>query len=260
MKKYEFGFLKATGLVMVLSLCLFGSNVVSAKTAHHWEYEGEAGPDHWADLDAEFSTCAKGKHQSPINILKTTKSQLSKINFDYLTGKNKLEGVFINNGHTVEFQPLGTYSMNIDGNQFVLKQFHFHRPSENLIHGKSFPVEAHFVHVDSQGNLAVLAVMIEQGKNNALMEQLVSFLPKQKDQKNQVLLENASLQSFFPKDASYYRFDGSLTTPPCSEGVAWFVLKQPMNMSKAQIQAISAAIGHDNHRPVQAVNNRLVLE
>lgn len=92
------------------------------------------------------------------------------------------------------------------------------------------------------------------------MEQLVSFLPKQKDQKNQVLLENASLQRFFPKDASYYRFDGSLTTPPCSEGVAWFVLKSPMNMSKAQIQAISAAIGHDNHRPAQAVNNRLVLE
>lgn len=251
----------SAALVLGTFFFSFNTSLVRAQEHVHWEYEGEAGPEHWADLDANFSTCAKGKHQSPINILKATKTHLSKISFDYAPNKNaKLEGVFSNNGHTVQFQPAGQYSMSVDGNRFVLKQFHFHQPSENLIQGKSFPVEAHFVHADEQGNLAVVAVMVQEGLANSVITQLLKGLPNEKDQSNQLLLENASLLSLLPKHTSYYRFDGSLTTPPCTEGVAWFVLKQPISMSKTQIQAISQAIGHDNNRPVQATNNRVVIQ
>lgn len=224
--------------------------------ANDWGYEGEASPEHWGDLSIDFTACKVGKHQSPINITKSKKVHHHNLSFHYDLTANEI----VNNGHTVQVIIKGDNDYLVYKDQkYFLKQFHFHTPSENLIKGKSFPLEAHFVHADKDGNLLVLAVMAEEGKNNlelAKAWQVVS------PQKNEVVIikDPFDINKFLPEQKSYYHFEGSLTTPPCTEGVDWIVLKHAIEVSKEQVAQFAKLMGHHNNRPVQAINDREIDE
>jgi carbonic anhydrase len=226
----------------------------AANKAPHWDYAGKLGPEHWSMLDPTFSSCA-GRNQSPVDLVHSVEAELPPIKFDYKTGGHD----FINNGHTVQVDYDQGSSISIDGDVFSLKQFHFHAPSENHIDGKSFPIEAHFVHADADGNLAVVAVMFVQGPSNPALETLWTHLPAKADDRHDVSPEFAAAK-LLPAKRDYYRYEGSLTTPPCSEGVRWFVLKQPITASAAQIGRLVKVLGHPNNRPVQPIGARVVLK
>ncbi|MEI6414366.1 MAG: carbonic anhydrase family protein [Pseudomonadota bacterium] len=236
---------------------------------HHWDYEGDQGPTHWGELDPKFSTCASGKEQTPINIANAIKAQLQPIQFNYTTKTVEI----LNNGHTVQANFAPGSSITLEGRTFELKQVHFHVPSENLIQGRLFPMEAHFVHADKEGNLAVIGLMFEEGSAFTALEPLWAKMPK--DVQKLPLADASAVsasdllsagQKSHPDarlgaDLGYYRFSGSLTTPPCSEGVFWIVLKKAATASQAQIQKFADVLHHHhNNRPVQPVNARPILQ
>ncbi|WP_421264279.1 carbonic anhydrase [Aeromonas veronii] len=222
--------------------------------APHWEYSGEAGPAHWAKLTPEFGQCA-GSNQSPVNLSGLVEAKLAPLVLHYKAGGNTV----VNNGHTVQVGYAPGSTLQLDGTRFELKQFHFHAPSENLIEGKSYPLEGHLVHVSDKGEIAVVAVMFEAGKANPVLAAAWSALPA-KVGEIQALKVPLSAEQLLPENRDYYRFSGSLTTPPCSEGVRWLVMKQPVEVSQAQIDAFKAVMHHPNNRPVQPLNGRVVLQ
>ncbi|WP_461607294.1 carbonic anhydrase [Aeromonas rivipollensis] len=224
-----------------------------AATAH-WEYSGEAGPAKWASLTPEFGQCA-GSNQSPVNLTALVEAELAPLQFHYLPGGKTL----VNNGHTVQVNYAPGSTLQLDGMAFELKQFHFHAPSENLIEGKSYPLEGHLVHANGKGELAVVAVMFEAGRANPALSQAWQALPA-KAGETRALKVPLSAEQLLPTQRDYYRFSGSLTTPPCSEGVRWLVMKQPVQVSQAQIDAFKAVMHHPNNRPVQPLNGRQVLQ
>ncbi len=224
----------------------------AAGTHYTWGYSGSVGPENWGK---HYVTCGTGRNQSPIDLANFTEAELEPIEFSYKPGTN----VILNNGHTVEVLYDAGSTITVNGHTFELKQFHFHSPSENTINGKHFPREAHLVHADETGNLAVVAVMFDQGKDNPMLNPLWMKMPTEIGAKN-ALPKAYDVSAMLPSDRDYYRFNGSLTTPPCSEGVWWFVLKQPASAGKAQIDQFSKALGHPNNRPVQPVNARAVLK
>ena len=226
----------------------------SAFAGAHWEYSGETGPGSWAMLSPDYAAC-DGNNQSPINLTGFIEAELTPIMFNYNAGSSEI----LNNGHTVQVNAVVGSSISIDGVQFDLKQFHFHAPSENLIDGESFPIEAHLVHADKNGNLAVVAVMFTEGKASTLLEKAWAQMPHMAGEK--IALTSAILPAdILPKYRNYYRFNGSLTTPPCSEGVRWLVMKHAVTASKHQIEQFTHVMHHPNNRPVQPVNARPVLK
>lgn len=238
----------------VLSTAAFAEE--HAHAAHpHWAYDGAEGPAHWGEMEAAFSTCTTGKNQSPINLTDFVKAELAPIKFDYKSGGDSI----VNNGHTVQVHYAPGSTITLNGHTFEVKQFHVHSPSENQINGKSFPMEAHFVHADVNGNLAVVAVMFEEGKTNPELEKAWKSMPHEEG-KTVALKENVLGTAVMPENKAYYRFNGSLTTPPCTEGVTWLVLKQAVTASKEQIENFTKVMHHHNNRPLQAVNARAVLE
>lgn len=245
-------------LVRVAGLLLaFGGMSFAAEhpdNAPHWEYAGKLGPEHWSQLSPQFNACS-GRNQSPIDLGHFIEAELPPIGFDYKAGGH----AFINNGHTVQVDYDAGSGISIDNVAFALKQFHFHAPSENLIDGRSFPIEAHFVHSDAQGNLAVVAVMFVQGQSNPELGKLWAHMPAHAEDR-QDLSPEISAAKLLPAKRDYYRYEGSLTTPPCSEGVRWLVLKQPVSASSAQIRELTKVLGHPNNRPVQPIGARVVLE
>lgn len=165
----------------------------------------------------------------------------------------------INNGHTIQVNYAPGNYMSVGDKSFALKQVHFHSPSDNTIEGRSYPLEVHFVHAHKNGDLAVIAVMLEAGKSNAELQKAWAKMPMQKGGK--VVLKNAvDAGKLLPQDQGYYRYNGSLTTPPCSEGVSWFVMKNSDTASKEQVDKFVRAMKHANNRPVQAVNARLLVQ
>jgi carbonic anhydrase len=246
--------MKNMTLVLTLSTLLAGSSCFASE-APHWGYQGDGAPKHWSELEGDYALCGSGENQSPINIINTVNTKLPKLNINYSGyGSN-----VINNGHSIQvnYQPGST--LVIDGDSFELKQFHFHSPSENKINGKSFPLEGHFVHADKNGNLAVIAVMFEEGQANAVLDKFWKQIPKNKGGTSQLTTKVAA-QNLLPENTDYYRFNGSLTTPPCSEGVRWFVMKQPVTVSEQQVEKFSHIMHHPNNRNIQKLNARLVLE
>jgi carbonic anhydrase len=223
--------------------------------AAHWTYEGKEGPENWGKLKPEFATCNTGLNQSPINIEDTVDASMKPLK---LLQKFPIKDI-VNNGHTVQANFKVGNILAIDNMSFQLKQVHFHAPSENTIKGKSFPLEAHFVHADAKGNLSVIAVMFKEGKSNIGLEKLWKQIPSDIDKP--VNLKSRMLASeMMPANQDYYRFSGSLTTPPCSEGVRWLLIKTPMTASNEQIEAFKSVLKHHNNRPVQPLNGRVIVE
>lgn len=225
----------------------------------HWSYKGETGPDKWASLDPASSKCANGTEQSPIDI-ELTKVKLDKTLEDIKINYNPTAFTVMNNGHTIQANDAsGANSIVVEGKEYKLAQMHFHKPSENEINGQAFEMEGHLVHKSSDGNLAVLAFLIKAGQENKELAEIWSKLPKEETKEDIKLDKQVDLVNLLPKEKKSFRYNGSLTTPPCSEQVKWVVLEQPIELSKEQIAAFGE-IFPDNHRSVQPVNNRQVSE
>jgi carbonic anhydrase len=221
---------------------------------HHWDYAGEVGPEHWQAFGMGFTDCA-GRNQSPVDLRDLVEAQLPPLDFDYGTGGFEI----VNNGHAVQVNFAPGSTLSVDRRSFALKQVHFHSPSENRIEGASFPIEAHFVHADAAGNLAVVALMVEQGADNEVLAPAWAHMPARQGESHR-LQPALPASALLPEDRDYYRYEGSLTTPPCSEGVRWLVLKQPVAASAGQIKALTDALGRPNNRPVQPIGARLILK
>lgn len=221
----------------------------------HWSHHvGEDGPKNWKNLCDGFSDC-NGTTQSPINIetknVVVNDGGLTAPKFSY----NKSSIHIINNGHTVQFNVLGNNSVNLKGKDYKLLQFHYHALSEHTIDGNHYPIEVHFVHQHSASDFAVLGIMFEEGAESVLFKKYLSEFPTEKGEYSSD--EMIDLSSLFPNDKSYFNYNGSLTTPPCSEVVDWYVLKTPVTASKEQIEQFSKIL-HNNYRPVQPLNGRSV--
>lgn len=233
----------------------------STESAHggevHWSYEGEGGPANWGKLKPEFNLCAIGKRQSPINIDDTTTLQgpAEPIAFNY-TGSN---GTVINNGHTIQVDVQGENSIMVRGVRFNLLQFHFHSPSEEQVNGTRSPMVAHLVHKSDEGQLAVVGIPLEVGNANPLMEKVWTSMPLDAGDKVRMPRGMLNLNELLPTDQRYFQFIGSLTTPPCTEGVLWLVMKQPVQIGRDQLRMFRQ-LYPNNARPVQAVNGRPVRE
>jgi carbonic anhydrase len=232
-----------------------GNDQDAAPHPLHWSYQGEAGPANWGRLSPDYAMCGSGRNQSPINLTGFVEADLPPLIFNYAGMAVEL----LNNGHTLQANYHPGSSLVVDGRIFQLLQFHFHAPSENLLNGKSYPLEAHFVHADDQGNLAVVAALFRQGEENRGIKHLWEQLPQQVGTSAR-LSAQVRADDLLPEDRDYYRFNGSLTTPPCSQGVIWLVMKQPLTVSPAQVETFSRLLGGPNNRPVQPLNARVVLQ
>ncbi len=235
-----------------------GNDSQSSHTTH-WSYEGETGPEHWGELDKANTACVNGSEQSPINIefsqVKTDK-KLENIQIQY----EPTPVTLVNNGHTIQANiATENNSILVEGNQFMLTQFHFHTPSEHQFNGQSYNMELHLVHKDANGKIAVVGVMIQEGKENEKLASIWDVLPKKETAEDISVKERVDLQSLLPQEKKSFHYHGSLTTPSCTEEVKWVIFEQPIEMSKEQIQTFKQ-IFLNNNRPVQPLNDREVYE
>src|SRR5262245_4969599 len=206
-------------LVMSIALLL-------AEAHHpHWSYEGKDGPEHWGELDPSYAACAQGHQQSPIDIpLSTIQAEpLDPIQFHYRPSPLHV----IDNGHTIMATYAPGSTIRVGSSEYELQQFHFHMPSEERFDGKSFPMVAHLVHKNKDGKLAVVAVLFQEGTVNPVLEGVFGHLPRQRDHEESPSGLVIDASALLPSKTSYVTFQGSLTTPPCSEGVTWYVLRTP---------------------------------
>lgn len=227
----------------------------SQEKAVHWGYSGTQGPGHWGDLSDGYALCKTGQQQSPINIGESQQSGLAAFTIDYRTTPLQV----VNNGHTIQANYAAGSTLTLGRRVYRLAQFHFHSPSENLLNGRQFDMEIHFVHQDQTGHLGVLGVFVEKGAANQALAEIWRHLPQRAHDKAAPQGVTINGGDLLPAKRRYYRFVGSLTTPPCSEGVQWHVLKQPITASSEQIDAFLGLIG-PNNRPVQKINNRLLID
>lgn len=226
----------------------------AADHAVHWSYQGEAGPDHWGELNADYAACAAGVTQSPIDLVAVSGEDLPDIVFNY--GESHLN--ILNNGHTVQVNYDEGSSIMVNGVQYNLLQFHFHTGSEHTIDGKQYPLELHLVHRNAEGGLAVVGVMATEGTENPAFADILAHAPAEETAAAVVESVMVAAESLLPAERLYYAYEGSLTTPPCSEGVKWHVLTTPIEMSAAQIETL-AGILHGNFRPVQPLHDRTLV-
>ena len=220
----------------------------------HWSYTGEAGPQNWARLKPEFAKCAEGARQSPINIRGGIKVDLEPIGFEYRPSSFSV----IDNGHTVQVNVDSGNAITIMGRRYELVQFHFHRPAEERVDGRVYDMVAHLVHKDPDGRLAVIAVLMDRGQAHPMIQTVWNNLPLERGEEIGGTAQ-INLTALLPANRSYYTYMGSLTTPPCSEGVLWMVMKEPVQVSTEQI-AIFSRLYPMNARPLQAMSGRLIKE
>jgi carbonic anhydrase len=219
----------------------------------HWSYEGETGPEHWAGLDPSFVACADGSAQTPIDLVDPEPVELTDPEFTYVAGPVKVH----NNGHTVQADAAPGGVLRVDGAEFPLAQLHFHAPSEHTIGGESVPVEVHFVHKTSDDEIAVVGVMMTEGETaNPAWAPFVDALGVEETDAD--IETEFDWKAMLPASTSTLRYAGSLTTPPCTEGVRWFIMAEPVELSAAQIGAFEAAYDANN-RPLQPLNDRPVV-
>ena len=218
------------------------------KHAVNWGYEGAMGPESWGN---DFPTCARGKAQAPLNIKGPFEKALFNVTPDYKNGPLKI----INNGHTIQVNVPPGSKLRIDSQPFELVQFHFHRPSEEQLNGKPSAMVAHFVHKNSEGRLAVLGVLLKEGNENPGIKTLWTHAPAKEGPEVSPEGVNFNPGNLLPREYEFYSYEGSLTTPPCTEGVRFFILKSQVNISREQVEAFPFK---KNARPVQPQNGRAI--
>ena len=234
-------------LMAVMSACQIGENrtTVSAEYAE-WGYDGEVSPEHWAELSPENIKCLEGHLQSPIDILTFESDTFSgSIEFDYHPSHIDVS----NNGHTIQATLADSNTLRVNHHEYRMLQLHFHEPAEHHIDGVIYPMEVHFVHQDKEGSLAVVALLVKEGLENEYLSMIWDDVPEHANEHHEEA-KDLLLAEMFPTDKRIYHYLGSLTTPPCTEGVEWFVLDTPIAMSKDQIQRFRS-LYHGNNRPVQ---------
>jgi carbonic anhydrase len=225
-----------------------------------WEYEGAKGVDHWSELDPDYAACGAGKEQSPIDIRGAKKADLPALRFEYKSGPLKY---LINNGYTIRVNyhdaPGTGNFLVLEGKRYHLTQFHFHRPSEEYVNGKPYDMVIHLMHESSDGKVAGVAVLLKADSANSTVQRIWEHMRATEGKEEEIPGVDVNPAGLLPKKTGYYSYVGSLTAPPCTEGVAWFVLKTPVEISAEQIKAFAKLYPHDV-RPVQPLNGRIVKE
>jgi carbonic anhydrase len=223
-----------------------------------WTYEGAAGAEHWSALDPAYAACNAGKEQSPIDIRNARKAELPALRFEYKSGPLKY---LINNGYTIRVNyhdaPGSGNFLVVGDKRYQLTQFHFHRPSEEYINGKPYDMVIHLMHTASDGAPAGVAVLLKAGRANAAIQRLWEHMPTAAGKEEEIARVEVDPAGLLPRDFAYYTYMGSITAPPCSEGVTWFVMKTPVDISAEQIKAFAKLYPHDV-RPLQPLNGRVV--
>jgi carbonic anhydrase len=242
-----------TSTAAALAALAVTASAGAAGTNTHWEYQGKTGAAHWGELAPDFSACRQGKAQSPIDIRMPKAGTPAPIGFAYHGSSADI----VNNGHTVQVDLADAGGIDVAGTTYRLVQFHFHTPSEEAVNGKRYPLVAHLVHKSDAGELAVVAVLFKQGRDNAALAPVFAGMPAAAGEKREAVTE-FDAASLLPAQHGYYGYTGSLTTPPCSEGVRWHILKQPVEVSAAQLAAFRK-LYRMNARPVQPLNGRTVV-
>lgn len=254
MKRKTLRTIGAAAVAVTVGMFAWTGAAGAAGGGAHWGYTGEHGPEHWGELSHEYEACGKGTKQSPIDIEAAREANLDDIAFHY--GSSKVD--IVNNGHTVKVSyDEGSY-VEVDGERYDLLQLHFHTPSEHAVSGELAPMEMHLVHSNSDGKLAVVGVMFEEGEENEAFDPVWLNLPEESGDHYETD-DTVNAEDLLPEDRTYYTYTGSLTTPPCTEGVKWMVLTDTVELSADQVDEIHE-IMHSNNRPVQPLNERVVVE
>ena len=243
----------ADGAASTDPLSVIGTSRAKAKS--NWSYEGKAGPEHWGELSSDYHMCKDGQAQSPIDIDAADGTATAPITFDYHLTPMKV----LHNGHTVQVNYAPGSSITVKGKRYELLQFHFHTPSEHAVGGEHVLMEVHFVHRSADGQLAVVAAMMNAGEENLALREIWHGMPQRRAAERESANITINARDLLPRDRTYYRYIGSLTTPPCSEGVNWLILQEPITVSTEQAERFAKAVQGNNARPLQAVNNRLLL-
>jgi carbonic anhydrase len=246
-------YIKISTFLLTATLLAVGGMLLADEDIH-WSYSGDTGPKNWAKLSPEFAACGIGFNQSPIDISKTVSAELASSQFNYKSHGTSI----VNNGHTVQVNVGPDSWLRAGGENCQLVQFHFHSPSEHQINGELFPLEGHFVYQNANGALAVVGVLFRTGEWNTELARVGAAAPVAINQPEAIDLDIAKLEMYRNND-SYYRYSGSLTTPPCTEGVHWYVLKNPGHIAPEQAARFVKLIGEDARGP-QPINARIVLE
>jgi carbonic anhydrase len=246
------------GTIIFCSILAAGTPAATAADAvpHHWSYSGDTGPAHWASEDESFATCGVGKQQSPIDIEKSVQKDLPAIKFAYQPTPLKVTDT----GHSFQVNAAaGSGGITVGDEHYDFVQIHFHEPSEERIHGHRYAMVAHIVHKNAKGELAVVAVLINKGKTNSFLRPVFDNFPAGGTQDSLVPAATVNVTDLLPTSQGYFTFAGSLTTPPCSEHVRWFVLKTPVEASEQQLNQFGARY-RGNARPTQKLNGRTIEE
>jgi carbonic anhydrase len=233
------------------------SRPVSTTWRTPWSYDGAKGPEHWGVLDPDYAPCKDGKEQSPIDVQNEKKADLPTLRFAYKSGPLNI----INNGYTaVRVDYVRSRDFLIVGDKrYELTQFHFHRPSEEYVHGKQYDMVLHLMHKSDDGKIAGVAVLLQVGRANPTVQKLWKYMLQTPGDVQEIAGVEVDPANLLPRNTGYYTYDGSQTAPPCTEGVTWFVLKTPLEISAEQISVFAKLYPHDV-RPVQPLNGRVVKE
>lgn len=225
------------------------------KFKHHvdWGYKGETGPDSWASLHHEFHRCDDGTEQSPVDLVSHGMYTEHKLNFNY----SSTQEIVFNHAHTLQFNYDIGSNVHFDGITYELLQFHFHTPSEHHIDGNVYPMEIHFVHRSEDGKFLVVGIMVEQGERNEFISTIDHDLPVREEEDR--YHKDIDISHLFPEKDHFFSYQGSFTTPPCTEEVRWIIFKHPISASKKQIEAFRSIIGN-NARPIRPINHRVIIE
>jgi carbonic anhydrase len=237
-----------------LALCPICAPTGFAAEGAHWSYEGSAGPAKWGELDEASKVCGIGSQQSPIDIGAPVKARLPPLGIEW----GKRADTIVNNGHTIQLNFAEGSTLKVAGTSYKLLQVHFHRPSEHLVAGKNFPMEAHFVHRAESGALAVVGVLLAEGRPNATFSKIIATMPAKE---GPAVKADAAINpnDLLPAKHGYYRYPGSLTTPPCAEIVEWLLLTDPVRVAASDVAGF-AKLYPMNARPAQKDNRRYVLQ
>ena len=243
---------------VLISLTLGTSSMLYADGVK-WSYSGETGSEHWADLSPDYATCGNGKNQSPINIDSHTalvaQNRSIKFNYGHITPDK-----ITNTGNFIQVDVGAGANIDVDGNRFELKHLNIHMPSENTYNNEHFAMEIQFVHENKDKELVYLSMMGDLSQANRTLNKLLAQMPTQAGESKALAANSLRNVEMKKRIGKYYRYNGSMTTPPCTEGVRWFILKQALTLSVAQQQQFKNVIKQANNRPTQALNARVVTK